>query len=239
MTVSVLIVDDEEPARRRLHRMLGEIADLKIAGEAASGLEAERLLPTTQPDILMLDISMPEMDGMTLAKSLQGLPMPPAVIFCTAWADQAVDAFACDAIDYLVKPVRHERLVKAIEKARLFLGKRVVVPEEPMLKSTLGGKVKLLPLTEAIYFFAEDKYTIVVHAGGRLIINQTLLELESQYAGSLLRTHRSTLVVKDRVRGLEKAPRGTHKVLLEGTDERPLVSRRSLASVRSLIKELT
>ena len=90
-----------------------------------------------------------------------------------------------------------------------------------------------------MYFFAEDKYTIVVHQGGRLIINQTLLELESQYADLLLRIHRSTLVVKDRVRGLEKGARGTHKVLLEGTDERPLVSRRSLANVRSLIKELT
>lgn len=239
MTVSVLIVDDEAPARRRMHRMLGEIAGLKIVGEAATGYEAGQLLPSAMPDILMLDISMPEMDGMALAKNLQSLPVPPAVIFCTAWADQAVDAFACDAIDYLVKPVRQERLVKAIEKARLFIGKRAVVPEEPMLKSTLGGKVKLLPFSEAIYFCAEDKCTIVVHAGGRLIINQTLLELESQFASALLRTHRSTLVVKDRIRGLEKAPRSTHKLLLEGTDERPLVSRRSLASVRSLIKELT
>lgn len=239
MTIKVLIVDDEAPARNRLRRMLGEIVGVEIVGEAASGLEAEQLLPIRQPDILLLDISMPEMDGMTLAKILRNQPTPPAVIFCTAWSDQAVDAFACDAVDYLVKPVRQERLAKAVEKACLFIGKRAEVPDEPMLKSTLGGKVKLLPLSEAIYFFAEDKYTIVVYSRGRLIINQTLLELEEQYADTLLRTHRSTLVVKDRIRGLEKAPRGTHKVVMDGTNERPMVSRRSLANVRNLIKELT
>lgn len=239
MTITVLIVDDEAPARNRLRRMLDTIAGVDIVGEAANGQEAEQLLSEAQPDILLLDISMPEMDGMTLARMLQSRPVPPAVIFCTAWSDQAVEAFACDAVDYLVKPVRQERLAKAIEKACVFIGKRVEVAGEPMLKSTLGGKVKLLPLSEAIYFFAEDKYTIVIHSEGRLIISQTLLDLEESYADSLLRTHRSTLVAKDRVRGLEKAPRGVHKLILEGTDDRPMVSRRSLASVRSLIKELT
>ncbi len=239
MTIRVLIVDDEAPARSRLRRMLGDVAGVQIVGEAASGLEAAQLLSVTHADILLLDISMPEMDGMTLAKTLQSQPAPPVIIFCTAWSDQAVDAFACDAIDYLVKPVRQARLAKAIEKACVFIGKRAEVAEEPMLKSTLGGKVKLLPFSEAIYFLAEDKYTIVIHSEGRMIISQTLMDLEEHYADFLLRTHRSTLVAIDRVRGLEKAPRGVHKLILEGTDDRPMVSRRSLASVRSLIKELT
>src|SRR5690554_879615 len=166
--------------------MLGAISGVSIVGEADNGQTAEHLLSVTQPDILLLDISMPEMDGMTLAKAVQKRPVPPAVIFCTAWSDQAVDAFACDAVDYLVKPVRQERLVKAIEKACVYISKRADVAEEPMLKSTLGGKVQLLPLSEAIYFFAEDKYTIAVHSKGRMIINQSLLELEESYAGSLL-----------------------------------------------------
>lgn len=116
-------------------------------------------------------------------------------------------------------------------------------PPEPidktMLRSTLGAKVSLLPFLEAIYFLAEDKYTTVIHNKGRLMISQTLLELEQQHADFLIRTHRSTLVAKDRIQGLEKSPRGTHKLLLEGTNDRPQVSRRCLASVRKVIRELT
>lgn len=233
--IRILIVDDEAPARSRLQRMLESIPDVMIVGEAASGQEAEQMLPDTQPDLLLLDISMPGLDGMTLAKTLQRQPTQPVVVFCTAWSDQAVEAFACDAVDYLVKPVRQERLIKAVDKARAHIGRQI----EPMLKSTLGGKVRLLPLSEAIYFYAEDKYTIVIHSQGQLMISQTLLELEEQHPDALIRTHRSTLVARDRIRGLEKSSIGAHKLLLEGTEERPMVSRRSLASIRKVIKELT
>jgi len=235
MTIKVLIVDDEAPARSRMRRMLNAMPAVHIVGEAASGQEAERMLAEQQPDLLLLDISMPGMDGMTLAKTLARQPTQPAVIFCTAWSDQAVEAYACDAIDYLVKPVRQARLAKAVDKARAYIGKQI----EPMLKSTLGGKVRLLPLSEAIYFYAEDKYTIVIYDKGRLMISQTLLELEELHADSLIRTHRGTLVARDRIRGLESSSRGAHKLILEGTQERPLVSRRCLASVRKVIKELT
>lgn len=237
--LKILLVDDEAPARNRLRRMLGDIPDVQVTGEAASCQEALSMIPADQPDVLLLDISMPGMDGMTMAKMLSRQEVAPAVIFCTAWSDQAVEAFACDAVDYLVKPVRQARLLKAVEKARLLISMQSEPLDKTMLRSTLGGKVSLLPLSETIYFLAEDKYTTVIHNKGRLMISQTLLELEQQHADFLIRTHRSTLVAKDRIRGLEKSPRGAHKLLLEGTNDRPQVSRRSLASVRKVIRELT
>ena len=117
----ILIIDDEIPARNRLRRMLADVPAVHVIGEAATGQEALRLIPLKVPDVLLLDISMPGMDGMMLAQTLQQQDSAPAIIFCTAWSDQAVEAFECDAVDYLVKPVRAERLELALDKARRFL----------------------------------------------------------------------------------------------------------------------
>ena len=118
------------------------------------------------------------------------------------------------------------------------VGRQAEQADKTMLRSTLGGKVSLLPLSETIYFIAEDKYTTVVHNKGRLMINQTLLELEQQHSDFLIRIPRGTLVAKDRIRGLEKASRGGHKLLLDGCNDRPLVSRRNLPSIRQVIRDL-
>ncbi len=233
----ILIIDDEAPARNRLRRMLAEIPAVHVVGEAATGQEALGLLPLKQPDALLLDISMPGMDGMTLAQTLKDQQQAPAIIFCTAWTDQAVEAFECEAVDYLVKPVRAERLATAIDKARRFVASDGA--GGPLLRSTLGGKVSLLPLADVIYLSAEDKYTTVVHKNGSLVINQTLLEMENEYANYLVRIHRGTLVVKNRIRGLEKGPDGRHLLLLEDCDASPQVSRRNLPAIRKLIKDLT
>ena len=237
--LKVLIVDDEAPARNRLRRMLVDLPAVHVAGEAASAQEALRLIPLKQPDALLLDISMPGMDGMTLAQVLQEQPSPPAVVFCTAWSDQAVEAFECDAVDYLVKPVRAERLAMAIDKARRFVTNDAAPGPGPMLRSTVGGKVSLLPLAEVIYLAAEDKYTTVVHAKGTFIINQTLRELEQQHGDVLVRVHRGTLVAKKAIRGLQNVSKGRCRVQLEGCETRVPVSRRNLPAVRKLIRELT
>jgi two-component system response regulator AlgR len=234
----LLIIDDELPARNRLRRMLAEIPAVHVVGEASSGREALRLVAVKAPDVLLLDISMPELDGMTLAQMLQQKTSPPAVIFCTAWSDQAVEAFACDAVDYLVKPVRLERLEAALEKARRFITQNVAKASGVFLRSTLGGKVKLLPLEQVICLYSEDKYTIAVHTKGKMVINQPLLELEKDHADTLLRIHRGTLVARNRIRGLEKTGNGRHTLLLDGYAERPQVSRRNLPAVRKLIREL-
>jgi two-component system response regulator AlgR len=237
--LNVLIIDDEAPARSRLRRMLIEIPSVHFAGEAASGQEAIELIPSMDANVLLLDISMPGMDGMALARLLQAQGSAQAIIFCTAFSDQAVEAFECDAVDYLVKPVRAERLEVALDKARRYLAKEVVGSSGPFLRTTLGGKVGLFPFSEVICLHAEDKYTTVVHKNGALIIDQTLLELESEHAERLVRIHRSTLVVKKCIRGLEKSPDGRHLVKLEGCEDRPQVSRRNLPAIRKLIRELT
>jgi len=120
--LNILIIDDEKPARDRLRRLLSDVPRLEIAGEASSGTQALERIRELSPDVLLLDISMPGMDGMSLARVLQEGGASPAVIFCTAYQDQALKAFEVEAVDYLVKPVRAERLEQALEKARRYLG---------------------------------------------------------------------------------------------------------------------
>jgi two-component system response regulator AlgR len=235
----ILIVDDEAPARNRLRRMLADQQAVHVVGEAATGDQALSLIPVKKPDVLLLDISMPGLDGMQLAKMLQQSNPAPAVVFCTAWSDRAVEAFECEAVDYLVKPVRAERLEHALDKTRRFLAMADGGATGAFLRSTLGGKVTLLPLDEVIYLVAEDKYTVAVHKNGKMVINQSLLDLENEHADILVRVHRGTLVIKKRIRGLEKTPGGRHFLRLEGCSDRPQVSRRNLPAIRKLIRELT
>lgn len=237
--LNVLLIDDEAPARNRLRRMLAEIQEVQVIGEAATGQEALRMIPVKLPDVLLLDISMPGLSGMKLAQMLREQDSSPAIIFCTAWSDQAVKAFECDAVDYLVKPVRAERLALALDKARRFLAVPDNSSSGSFLRSTVGGKIKLVPLAEVIYLSAEDKYTTVVYEGGKMLINQSLLDLEDEHADILVRVHRGILVSKNRIRGLEKAPGGRHFLNLDGSDDHPQVSRRNLPAIRKLIRDLT
>lgn len=237
--LNILIIDDEAPARKRLRRMLDKLPTAHVAGEAATATEALELIPALAPHVLLLDISMPGMDGMALAKLLKQQGTSAAVIFCTAWSDQAVEAFECDAVDYLVKPVRAERLEAALDKARRFVAATGESAEEQFLRSTIGGKVSLLSLADVICLNAEDKYTTVIHENGTLVISQSLLDLENEHADILVRVHRGTLVAKKRIRGLEKAPDGRHYLKLDGCEERPQVSRRNLPAIRKLIRNLT
>ena len=234
----ILIVDDEIPARSRLRRMLADLPAVHVVGEAASAQEALRLIPMKAPDALLLDISMPGMDGVALARTLREQPSAPAVIFCTAWSDRAVDAFECEAVDYLVKPVRAERLAAAVDKARRHRSMDDASVGGPMLRCTVGGKTRLLQLADVIYLAAEDKYTTVVHENGSSVSSQSLKELERQYGDVLVRVHRGALVVKKRIRGLEAA-NGGHFLQLDGTGDRVQVSRRKLPELRKLIRELT
>jgi two-component system response regulator AlgR len=235
----ILIVDDETPARNRLRRMLAELPAVHVAGEAATAHEALRLIPVKTPDLLLLDISMPGMDGLTLAQMLKSQVTAPAVIFCTAWTDQALEAFECEAVDYLVKPVRAERLEAAIDRARRAVASDDSGLNGPFLRSTLGGKVKLLPLADVICLTAEDKYTTVTHKNGSLVISQSLTELEKEHADILIRVHRGALVARKHIRGLEKTPDGHHFLQLEGSTLRVPVSRRKLPAIRKLIREIT
>lgn len=237
---NILIIDDEQPARDRLRRLVGAIPDCRVAGEAGNGTEALEKIRELSPDILLLDISMPGMDGMALARVLQEGGASPAVIFCTAYQDQALKAFEVEAVDYVVKPVRAERLEKALEKAGRYIGDSSGDDEsQQFLRSTVGGKVVLTPISRVICLLAEDKYTTVVHEKGSTVVDESLTELENCYPSNFFRVHRNALISRKHLRGLERTPEGHTQVLLSGTERKPEVSRRNVSALRKLLSELS
>ena len=237
--LNILIVDDEQPARDRLRRLLGNLPKCEVVGEAATSNEALECIKELSPDVLLLDISMPGMDGMSLARVLQEGGASPAIIFCTAYQDQALNAFEVEAVDYVVKPVRIERLETAIERARRYLGRDQGGGEEHYVRSTVGGKVVLTPIHRVICLVSEDKYTTVTHEKGTTVIDESLTELEQTYPGLFFRVHRNALVSRKHLRGLERSREGHAYVLLSGTDRKPEVSRRNISALRKLLSELS
>jgi two-component system response regulator AlgR len=236
--LNILIIDDEQPARDRLRRLLSGMPRYEVSGEAASSAEALERIRELSPDILLLDISMPGMSGMALARVLREGGASPAIIFCTAYQDQALNAFEVEAVDYLVKPVRAERLEKSLDKARRFLGKEDVHGEDHYVRSTVGGKVVLTPIHRVICMISEDKYTAVVHEKGSTVIDESLMELEQKFPVLFFRVHRNALVSRKHLRGLARTREGQTQVLLSGTDRKPEVSRRKVAALRKLLSEI-
>ncbi len=237
--LNILIIDDEKPARDRLQRLVQAMPKFDVAGEADGSAEALNKIRELNPDILLLDISMPGMDGMSLARVLQEGGASPAIIFCTAYQDQALKAFEVEALDYVVKPVRAERLEQALEKAQRFLDSGESRDEEHFLRSTVGGKVVLTPIHRVICLIAEDKYTTVIHEKGNTVIDESLTELEQRFPSLFFRVHRNALISRKHLRGLERSPEGHTQVLLSGTDRQPEVSRRNVSSLRKYLSELS
>ena len=236
--LNILIVDDEQPARERLQRLVEEMPQYSVIGQARSGDEALESIAALHPDILLLDISMPGMDGMRLARVLQRGGLRVAVIFCTAFQNQALEAFEAEAVDYLVKPVRPERLQQALEKARRYLGDREDQAPDQFLRSTVGGKVLLTPIQRVICLLSEDKYTTVVHEKGKTVIEDSLLELERRFADEFFRIHRNALISRKHLRGVARDNDGRALAVLSGTDIQPEVSRRNVAALRKLLSKL-
>ncbi len=244
MTLSVLIVDDEILARSRLRTLLADCRDpdVRVAAEASNAVEAVEALRRQSFDVALLDIHMPGADGLTLAKTLQAGAEPPAVIFVTAYAEHAVDAFELEAVDYLTKPVRLERLQMALQKVeRLLESKRGQVAETPgeVLIIQERGRTERVPLREVLYFKAELKYLTVRTAIKSYILDGSLSELEDKYGDEFMRIHRNALVARRAVRALEKnydPEEGEGwAVRLTGIDETLSVSRRQLAAVREVM----
>lgn len=233
--MNVLIVDDEPLARERLQRLAADLPAVSVVGTAANGDEALARSRELRPHVVLLDIRMPGRDGLSVARELAGWPEPPAVIFCTAYDEYAIEAFDAHAIGYLLKPVGRDKLAQALHQAR-----RLLPTELEALGN--GGRhhisarsrrgVELLPVTEVRYFLADHKYVTVVHPGGELLIDDTLKELEEEFGPQLLRVHRNALVALAHVQGLERVELGQYRVKLAGVDDGPLVSRRHLAAVK-------
>ena len=244
MSLKVLIVDDEALARSRLRTLLGDCTApaASVEAEAANATQAVEWLQRQPVDVALIDIHMPGADGLTLARTLRALPHPPAVVFVTAYAEHAVHAFELDAVDYLTKPVRLERLQAALQKVERLTqstrGLEVDLPEEVLIIQD-RGRTERVPLTQVLYLKADLKYITVRTKTRSYILEGSLSELEEKFRPRFMRIHRNALIARRAVRALEKhfdAEEGEGwAVRLDGIDELLFVSRRQLAAVREVV----
>ncbi len=244
--MKVLIVDDESLARERLKALLADIPEVVIVGEAADGLAALALVESTGADVVLLDIVMPAMDGLEVARHLAAQEHAPAVIFCTAFDDHALAAFEANAIDYLVKPVRAERLQSALARAQRFGGEvsaelQRTLPQarrRSHICARFRGSLKLVSIVDIAAFVAEDKYVVVHHDHGELLIEESLKALEDEFGEQFVRIHRNCLAAVKRIEALTRAPDGRMLLRLRGMKEPVEVSRRNLAGLRRMVRTL-
>ena len=245
--MKVLIVDDEQPARERLRQLVDDGGQHVVVAEAANGEEAVAMAALHNPDVVLLDIRMPGVDGIETAHHLNAMETPPAVVFTTAYDEYAIDAFDARAIGYVLKPVRRERLERALEHAARITGQMLKqMTDESGLKSRRQhvctrehGELRLIPISSIRYFNADQKYVTVHHSDGQSLIDDSLKVLEDEFADEFVRIHRSVLVALDQIDRLEKATDGkTQIVLRDGQvdDDTLTISRRHLADVRRRLK---
>ncbi len=249
--LKILLVDDEPLARDRLRALLGDISvqlPSEVCGEAGNGLEALAFLREHAVDVVLADIRMPGMDGIELAGHLGGMERPPSVIFTTAYDNYAVQAFDLNAVDYLLKPVRAQRLLTALQKVH------AAAPADPGLLTAIGhevrgggrthlscherGRLLLVPVSEVLYFKADLKYVTARTAEREYLLDETLTHLESEFADRFIRLHRAVLVAKPALAGFEKAAGDDADAygwaLLRGVPEKLPVSRRLWAAARAV-----
>ncbi|HEY5637060.1 MAG TPA: LytTR family DNA-binding domain-containing protein [Burkholderiales bacterium] len=252
--VAVFIADDETPARNRLRTLLEDIIDTvptNVVGEARNGLEVLEQLPGSGARVLLLDIAMPGMDGLEVARHLARLPQAPAVIFITAHDRHAVEAFEVHALDFLMKPVRATRLAEALQRAAVaaptptatLAGAAAQAGAAPRghFSLTERNRILLVPVADVLYLRAEQKYVTLRTHEREHLVDESLVALEREFAERFVRIHRNCLVARAAVRGFERSTgegneEAHWEVLLEGVPERLPVSRRQWAAVRAEVK---
>jgi two-component system, LytTR family, response regulator AlgR len=245
MSLKIFIADDEEPARERLKTLLGDIAEqvpTSVVGEARHGVEAVEQVPPSGAEVVLLDIQMPGMSGLEVARHLSRLEPPPRIVFVTAHDRHAVEAFELNALDYLLKPVRAERLAAALRKA--------AVPDQEQLEKAAEGpreylsvaernRIVLVPVRDILFLRAEQKYVTVRTRAREHLVEEPLVTLEREFAASFVRIHRNCLVARAAIRGFERVPGEEEEphwqVVLDGLEERLPVSRRQWPAVRELV----
>jgi two-component system, LytTR family, response regulator AlgR len=240
MSLRVLIVDDEPPARERLRSMLMEFGDFEVAGEAGNGEQALLQVDKLIPDIVLLDVRMPGIDGLEVARQLATLAEPPAVIFTTAFDEYALEAFESQAVAYLLKPIRAEKLKSALAKAgrltRPQLQQVASAARESAHRSHIGARgrdgLKLIPLDDVLCFHADQKYTTVRHLKGEDLIEDSLKTLEEEFAANFVRIHRNALVNTKFLERIARDADGQHFVHLRGMSEPLAVSRRMAGDLK-------
>lgn len=240
--MKVLVVDDEPLARTRLCMQLAGSDEFEVAGEASNGLQAIEMVATLQPDVVLMDIRMPGMDGLEAGRHLSALEHPPAIIFTTAYGEYALQAFDVHAVDYLLKPVREERLLKALNAARKLSRMQLQGVTQATDNSRthicarVRGNLKLIAVDQIYYFKADSKYVEVHYTGGEVLIEEPLKSLEDEFGERLLRIHRNALIFPFWLEGLVKNDKGHCLVCFRGIDDKLEASRRHLPRVRALLK---
>jgi two-component system response regulator AlgR len=240
MSLKVLIVDDEPPARERLRSMLMEFGGFEVVGEAGNGGQALDLVDRLLPDIVLLDVRMPGIDGLEVARQLSVLPEPPAVIFTTAFDEYALQAFDSQAVAYLLKPIRDEKLRTALSKAarltRPQLQQVALAAREPPHRTHIGVRgrdgLKLIPVEEVLCFHADQKYTTVKHQKGEDLLEDSLKTLEEEFGATFVRVHRNALVNTRYLERISRDAGGQHFVYLRGMAEPLEVSRRMAGDLK-------
>jgi two-component system response regulator AlgR len=245
----LLLVDDEAPARARLRDLLGDIAadvPSMVVAEAADGFAALERAQAGDLDVALIDIRMPGMDGVELARHLARLPTTPAVIFVTAFDQYAVQAFELAALDYLVKPVRAARLADALRKARRRTDDGARLEKSALaIRQNLSclerSRILLVPVAKILYLKAEQKYVTARTKEREYLLEESLVHLEEEFSEHLLRVHRNCLVARSAVTGVERATdqgeaEARWQVILDGSEERLPVSRRQWPQVKALLK---
>ncbi|MDH5766747.1 MAG: LytTR family DNA-binding domain-containing protein [Gammaproteobacteria bacterium] len=244
--MKILIVDDEPLARQRLVGLVENIDGYNFCGDASNGFETIEKIQALKPDIILLDIRMPGMDGIEVARHINNMSKPPAIIFTTAYSDHALQAFETHAIDYLVKPIKQERLSDALQAAR-----RLTRPQLQQIKQSeqlenirqnicvkIRGSLELIPVDSIYYFLADHKYVTLKTAKHEHLIEEPLKSLEQEFSDYFTRIHRNALVSNQYITGLEKTTDGQHVITLLDIPDQLEISRRHLPHVRKKIKSM-
>ena len=245
--MNVLICDDESLGRERLSRMVIE-AGHQVVGQSSNGMDALAKVDELHPDVLLLDVRMPEMDGIQCAEVLTEREHPPAIIFVTASDEHELAARRNQALDYLYKPVGQAELSAALNRAGRLNAAQVnqlraanesdVKPARHHITARTHRGMELIPLDSIYYFLADQKYVTVRHAGGEVLIDETLKELEAEFGDRFIRVHRNALLAIPYLEGIEMVATGQYQVRFRGIDERLAVSRRHLPQLKDKMQLL-
>lgn len=242
--MDVIIVDDEPLARKRLYNMVTKCGYIVVA-EAANGIEAIDAISAHDPEIVLLDIEMPGETGLEVAKKIAELEAPPAIIFTTAYDQYALEAFDTSAGSYLLKPVQQAQLEAALNKAKNitklqleFLKEEQTSSQRQHITSKGHRGIELIALEDIRYFMADQKYVMVISVNGKILIDETLKELEEEFSRQFIRVHRNSLVSIKHILGLERDRQGHYSLRIANTEDTPIVSRRYASKIKSLLKVL-
>lgn len=244
--MDVIVVDDEPLARDRLVRMVGKLEDCEVVAQAENVEQALLAVAEHDPDVVLLDVRMPEEDGISAAKKITNMEDPPAVIFCTAYDEYALDAFSTNAVGYLLKPVKQEDLESALQKAQklnkvqlaALSERKAPADQRKHISAKTRRGVELIPLDNVRFFIADHKYVTVYHVEGETLIDDTLKELENEFTDLFVRIHRNALVAIKAIEGMERNAQGQYRVRLKDIEEKPIVSRRHVSRLRELLTSM-